>query len=838
MKVDIDTSELVHTLTSLVDRHSAGLRAEVQEVALQHLSKLSKGHADQEDDATMNIPAGFGLPASRQVSWESDVMKAYSQDASTSRSTKASTAEPTDGADRSSTEQAETLQLQIPTVADGEVDLAEPEDTSPSSDEEEDADSEASSDGQEQPNPPGVIGQFDGEQDEVQLSVGEGSEGARSSQQDVLSPLRQRRPSIERRPSRLDTSESVVGVNLLTIWEPKGNTHTSPSGRRPSHVSQASNHSKPSSYCSDPTAVSALSSLDNTGSRRSALRHSAIAMALNGKDSSDENNLPMWERVAAHCVMHPGSQRRLTWSILGVVLIALDLIWVPFQAFDPPLNDLSAVLFWTAIIYWSLDIPCSFLTGFNSDGVTEKRPFLIAKRYMSSWFAFDIVVVIADWYSAVAGTSLSGFRTPRILRLYRLVRLIKAQSILSDLVDLIQSEFWIIMVGVVRQVSLIMVLSHCIACAWYAIGTLDLGHQRSWVEENGIQNQDLASRYAMALQWSLSQFTPSSSMTEMQPMNWLERFFLVGVTLLALVIFSSFLSSFTDATLRLQQLNRRRMEEKVALRRYLSENRVSMALTGRIFACLKKTMSKSASRMHQEDVGMLAVLPTRIRIDLWEEVYTPVLRAHPFFTHLNVAHKSLMPRIYNSALASVSLCQGNDLFTSGEKGESMLFFLSGSAAYVTDPRFANSLPVFLDKGQWVCEPVLWIEWRHAGTLSGTTHCEFIALKARPFQKVIKRLRQVSRYAQLFATYFKTYPDLLTDVWTNVDHLQSISSKAFHENSPSSPTGPSPSNGQGQFSPVICGQDSQSIVDPKIAEADGDSEGSVGGKCPSDSKLLT
>merc|ERR1719375_1902543 len=98
-------------------------------------------------------------------------------------------------------------------------------------------------------------------------------------------------------------------------------------------------------------------------------------------------------------------------------------------------------------------------------------------------------------------------------------------------------------------------------------------------------------------------------------MNALERFFVACVTLLALVIFSSFLSSFTDATMRLQQLNRRRMEEKVALRRYLAENRVSMALTGRIWACFEQAMSKSATRMHQEDVGMLAVLPSKLRVD-------------------------------------------------------------------------------------------------------------------------------------------------------------------------------------------------------------------------------
>merc|ERR1719326_2581177 len=105
------------------------------------------------------------------------------------------------------------------------------------------------------------------------------------------------------------------------------------------------------------------------------MRRSQISQVIGAEEG---NSMPLWERALSRLVMRPGSKTRLGWTLIGVFLIMIDLIWVPFQAFDPPVDQFSEVSTWIPMIYWTLDIPCAFLTGFNFEGAAECRPRLIA----------------------------------------------------------------------------------------------------------------------------------------------------------------------------------------------------------------------------------------------------------------------------------------------------------------------------------------------------------------------------------------------------------------------------------------------------------------------------
>jgi len=488
-----------------------------------------------------------------------------------------------------------------------------------------------------------------------------------------------------------------------------------------------------------------------------------------------------WRRL----VLRPGSRCRVAWDMVGITLIGYDLIWIPLQAFAEP-NTATAVASFIAMCFWTIDIPVSFFTGFLSNGVAELRPSKIAQNYMRGWLSFDVVVVSTDWtifsvmrYAAGAAEAASGTEYTRIgqmlkfFRLMRLVRLLKADGVISDLIANVRSEFCLIILGLTKRLVFILVTNHLIACAWFAIGNAT--QHVSWVESSGLVGADLGYQYFTSLHWSLTQFTPASM--EVVPENVLERGFTVAVLIFAMVMFSSFVSAITMGMTRLQNLNSEQNLNIMVLRRYLSENKVSGELTSRIWDCLRHAKDKSKRRLHQEEIKIIPELPQRVRADLCEEVYAPLLTIHPFFHRLQVNYHLSTRKIFQVALHEVTVSLGREVFLHGEASDNMYFVVRGTLVYnLAAPVMA--LPGMLQEKQWACEPTLWIQWKHRGQLTATTHCELIALRASKAQEVLKRLEEPVRYAREFASFFGRNPHLLTDVWNCLEVMQNMSERAF------------------------------------------------------------
>merc|ERR1719265_3068618 len=114
------------------------------------------------------------------------------------------------------------------------------------------------------------------------------------------------------------------------------------------------------------------------------------------------------------------------------------MVVVPLQFFDPPENGLTRFMAWVTRLFWSMDIPMSFVSGFvMADGTIEMRPTEISKRYASTWLPLDLCIVLSDWTEmfmqdsggyAQMGRASRTFRLARMVRLLRLIRLMGTLS--------------------------------------------------------------------------------------------------------------------------------------------------------------------------------------------------------------------------------------------------------------------------------------------------------------------------------------------------------------------------------------------------------------------------
>lgn len=70
--------------------------------------------------------------------------------------------------------------------------------------------------------------------------------------------------------------------------------------------------------------------------------------------------------VRKPCVVDPSSEFRLAWDILGIPILSWDLITIPLGVFTIGTlgDEIMEGAGWVTLIYWTVDLPFTFLTGF------------------------------------------------------------------------------------------------------------------------------------------------------------------------------------------------------------------------------------------------------------------------------------------------------------------------------------------------------------------------------------------------------------------------------------------------------------------------------------------
>jgi hypothetical protein len=439
-------------------------------------------------------------------------------------------------------------------------------------------------------------------------------------------------------------------------------------------------------------------------------------------------------------------------------------------------------------IFWTLDIPFTFLSGFHAGGVIEMRPKQIARNYLKSWFWIDFFIVLLDWMLYLMQSGVADvigivrisktIRLTRILRLFRLLRVIKLPALIDGMSDCVQSETLLTAFGIGRSMVVIAIVNHFIACGWYAVGNAATPAWTSVLEEEG---RSTAYRYTTALHWSLTQFTPASM--EVFPRNTAERLYSIIVLFSAMVTFSSFVSSITAAMTSLRTMNLQKSKQRDNIRRYIADNRISLELGNRITAFLRSHNFMAKRRVHEDDIQVFKALPESLRLQLHWEVFHPCVVPHPFFHHFCESDEPAMVELCHYAMAELSLGTVQELFVFEQQASLVFFCLSGELEYFHGADESNGAEI--GAGSWLVEVVLWLKWEHRGRVTAVTPCEFVTIDASRFRKIVSRhcaqIVTCRSYAKLYRQFVvdqgPTHP---ADVWCDFDLTQEMVHKAFEE----------------------------------------------------------
>lgn len=492
------------------------------------------------------------------------------------------------------------------------------------------------------------------------------------------------------------------------------------------------------------------------------IRKSEVSLAKDSEATTESKGLfqqrDFRDEGTKRChIINPNNPRRGLWDVVSLMLVIYDMFVIPFDFFDPPPTPFSVFMVWWSRIFWTIDMPMSFFTGFvTTDGFIELRPKKIARRYLGSWFSLDVAIVSVDWLELVMSANKSvgalrmgkASRTFRIIRMLRLLRLARMREVLTLITERINSDKVVIIADILKTMTIILGLAHMIACLWYAVGgASDEGS--SWVDKAGYTRNPIADRYFISLHWSIAQF--AGGMDEVTPGNSNERIFAIGMFILAFIVASVFVSSITSSMTQLNIIGSHQSQQISTLRRYLHQNGISNKLAVRIQRNAQHALTEQLRTLPEGSVTLLSLVSEPLRVEIHLEMYAPILNVHPFFAKYIEECPQVMRKVCHIATCVMMVSVGDVIFCAGEipSQPKMYIISSGQLEYETSNE--NKIPIGED--QWVSEATLWVEWMHRGSFSATSDCRLCVLDAKTFQHICSQFSHSNFDPQSYARDF-------------------------------------------------------------------------------------
>lgn len=445
----------------------------------------------------------------------------------------------------------------------------------------------------------------------------------------------------------------------------------------------------------------------------------------------------------------------MAWDMFGGLLVLYDMVKIPMTVFDPPPSPFTDGMSWLTLVFWTLDVPGSFLAGYLKDSMPVTKPRIIAKNYIAGWLFVDLAVVLPDWIftlvlTAVSGDSVKLLRSLRIARIFRLVRLMKLKWILDAMIDYIDSEAVSMWVNIVKMLLILLTINHFLGCTWYAIGAMGGGHP-SWTD--AFKDQPWSYLYLTSMHWAVTQFTPASM--DVQPTNIYERVFAICVVFFALVVFSYIVGSITGSLTSLRELSSASARQFWLLRRYLNRNSVPLQLSKRVIGFIQHAHGLEQQKMDMAQVTIMRHLSPQLMAELKCSMNLPHLEVHPLFAHFNENATVTLNKVAKDAVDRQSLAKSDVLFLPSQTGSALYFVTKGKILYSRTFASGEIKAELVDEGKaWIAEPTLWCaSWLHVGEAKAHDMVTLLLVDAKQFEGILLLVTPTARICSLYAQQF-------------------------------------------------------------------------------------
>mmetsp|Transcript_126780 Transcript_126780/g.370586 ORF Transcript_126780/g.370586 Transcript_126780/m.370586 type:complete len:860 (+) Transcript_126780:105-2684(+) len=356
-------------------------------------------------------------------------------------------------------------------------------------------------------------------------------------------------------------------------------------------------------------------------------------------------------------VINPNWVGKLAWDFTVIALVLIDAMVLPFQmAYKHGREDDVFDQFWLIVTTsaFGADIVGNFFTGYvagRKDAHAELGSLVtnrvhIIRHYLRSWFSIDLVATVP--WSTLAGALLGGDGSSdsaqvakltkvvkffRFLRLVRMLRLAKLGVIWERIEAKLGSIILLQIIALVRVLFLVITICHWNACIWWMIGQprslftefmsdeaqqefADQPHWTTMKHRQGFDGiiwswneKENTEAYVFCFYWTLGVMRTMPA--EVQPVNLLERVYVMLFMFFAVSAFAISVTLITQAFLKIGERKRMFNEDMALARMHLRNIHANEGLQRRVKTYLAHLFEKR--RIQAKEVALLGHLPSCLR---------------------------------------------------------------------------------------------------------------------------------------------------------------------------------------------------------------------------------
>lgn len=402
-------------------------------------------------------------------------------------------------------------------------------------------------------------------------------------------------------------------------------------------------------------------------------------------------------------------------TVLCTLVIPLAVVFKQDGTLAMALFDLVVTVF------FSLDIYLNFNTAFEKHRkiITDKGE--IAKRYLKGWFFWDMVATIpfALLFSGVSGLIVT--RLFKLLRLTRLFKLFTSNRTLRRLNEMSNA----INPSVIRMILMvfwIFIASHLVACAWIAIGGIDIG-------------EDRLNTYLQAFYWTITTLT-TIGYGDISPDLAVKSqlLFTIIVQLLGAGMYGFIIGNISNLIANMDVAKSTHKEKVERINTFLKYKSIPPPLQRRVNNYYDYLWD---SRRGYNESHVIEELPLSLKTQITIQMNRDLIKKVPLFEG---ASESFIKEVILN-LEPVIYTPGDYIMVAGEMGYDMYFISSGKVQVLSADESITYAT--LEGGAFIGEMALLLSTPRTATVKAVEYCDLYMLTKDKVDSILPRYPEIA-----------------------------------------------------------------------------------------------
>jgi len=486
------------------------------------------------------------------------------------------------------------------------------------------------------------------------------------------------------------------------------------------------------------------------GSRRGSFVLTPQRDAVNdGEEMVTSNN---------KCYLHPESPVRLGWDFTSMMLILALTVLIPLEVCffwdtDPP----TVLVIFSGLIdsFFIADIVLNFFTAYHEGHgisgrlVTDFRG--IAKHYAKSWLLIDMGASLPylELMQLFGGTDpskggeamgmLKVLRYAKVARMMKVLRVLKLGGLMQVVEEkMVAAQSMTVAFQLLKMTVVMMVLSHNVACLWYAVATFSEGTEAAepmtWLQAEGLDRATGWQQYVAAFYFAITTGT-TVGYGDIHPNNTLEQAITTFVLVLSVGYIGQFLARVSQMVSSLRSLENQMVQAKRDALLFMKKRSVQKELQFRVLRYIEHVYETDA--ITALDGKIMSILSESLQNQLALAVTGNVLKQFPLFEASEENFLTAICQVCRTQRAGI----GDTIVSEEQAAHEMFWVVRGEAAVLSRNRHVGGLRT----GDWFGELALFFPGAmRKATVRCETNCEFLVLHYNDFQKKVELFPNMRR----------------------------------------------------------------------------------------------